>query len=189
MLGGRLQAPTREGGNIRELLSLPLPPLEARSPSSLSRMFPEGRPVDRAATTYATQARLGLMVRCLNLMWGNGRLSEPQWSEASEGQRAALERLYREAADFIVEDEDRLPEDWLAELGKKAHAYWGEEVAVTVPLSFEQAEPALPRPGLAGKVPVDRALRGGYARRSSIQRRCFCLSRSGPKECRPLRLN
>lgn len=52
------------------------------------------------------------------------------------------------------------PLDVVKELGKKAFAYWGEEVAVALPLTAAQVEPALPPIGAVGVVELTSVVDG-----------------------------
>ena len=61
-----------------------------------------------------------------------------------------LLNLHARCADYIGDEASRSPCGWTTELDKKNLSYWGEGVHCAEPVSIDQVEPALPRPGLAG---------------------------------------
>ena len=65
LLGGSMKPPSGGGGELRELLPLPTPPLKAITATELTAWFKDGQPISREARTYAAQCWLALTVDAL----------------------------------------------------------------------------------------------------------------------------
>ena len=140
-----------EAAPPRELMPLPFPILKPLHPSEVDNFVSDLS--CEQARERATLSWLWLSIYGLNAMH-NVREQAPPWHLATKPQRACLQGLFEDCAEFCGDDVSLTPKCWYQELGKKATSYWGEQVYTAEPISLLRVDAALPKPGTAASVNI-----------------------------------